>query len=269
MNIFDKSGIIYNVIIIERSIYETIIPNHENVGGGANLSSKIFGSLAFEPLNGFTLAEILITLGIIGVVAALTMPALIQNHREKVTVTRLKKVYSVLSQAYVSASSENLDIKEWGLGKEFSTDGAQAIAEKLLPYLKLNKDCGFEKGCFPAGVVYTYLNGSGWYNLDSSGSRAYRAILSDGTLIAIESFGTYGKIFVDINGFKGPNQDGRDLFAFRLKTEGVIPFGTQTDTITPFGKNESYTAWVIYNENTDYLKCPDKLGWDKAKSCKG
>lgn len=62
------------------------------MSGGANLSSKIFGSLAFEPLNGFTLAEILITLGIIGVVAALTMPALIANYQKQEILSRLKNL---------------------------------------------------------------------------------------------------------------------------------------------------------------------------------
>ena len=44
--------------------------------------------------NAFTLAEVLITLGIIGVVAAMTMPSLIASHKEKETVSKLKKVYS-------------------------------------------------------------------------------------------------------------------------------------------------------------------------------
>ncbi len=215
----------------------------------------------------FTLAEVLITLGIIGVVAALTMPSLIQNHREKVTVTRLKKVYSILSQAYMSASSENIDITEWGLGERYSQEGAEAIAENLKPYLKISKDCAFEKGCFPPDVCYRYLNETCWYIIDVS-NRAYKLILSDGTLIAIESTGTSGKVFVDINGFGGPNQDGKDIFSFRLEKNRVIPYGAQDDTIL-FGNNEGYTAWVIYNENMDYLRCPDKLGWDKASSCKG
>ena len=47
----------------------------------------------------FTLSEVLITLGIIGMVAALTMPAVIANYQKQETVSRLQKVYSVLSQA--------------------------------------------------------------------------------------------------------------------------------------------------------------------------
>ncbi|MFQ8625261.1 MAG: type II secretion system protein [Candidatus Gastranaerophilaceae bacterium] len=46
----------------------------------------------FKGLRAFTLAEVLITLGIIGVVAAMTMPVLIQNHKEKETVAKLKKL---------------------------------------------------------------------------------------------------------------------------------------------------------------------------------
>lgn len=43
-------------------------------------------------LYGFTLAEVLITLGIIGIAASMTMPSLIQNHKEKETVAKLKKL---------------------------------------------------------------------------------------------------------------------------------------------------------------------------------
>lgn len=60
----------------------------------------------------FTLAEVLITLGIIGVVAAMTLPSLITNYQEKQRVSQLKKVYSALSQAFVSALQENGTVDE-------------------------------------------------------------------------------------------------------------------------------------------------------------
>lgn len=47
----------------------------------------------------FTLAEVLITLGIIGLVAAMTMPGLIAKHRKKVVITRMMKFYTVMSEA--------------------------------------------------------------------------------------------------------------------------------------------------------------------------
>lgn len=57
--------------------------------------------------KGFTLAEVLVTLGIIGVVAALTMPTLIDNHRKVVTETRLEKFYSLMSQAVLKWEDRN------------------------------------------------------------------------------------------------------------------------------------------------------------------
>ena len=61
----------------------------------------------------FTLAEVLITLGIIGVVAAMTMPALIENHRKQVVETRLKKFYTEINQAVKMAEVHYGDKKDW------------------------------------------------------------------------------------------------------------------------------------------------------------
>lgn len=58
----------------------------------------------------FTLAEVLITLGIIGVVAAMTIPVLVQKYKEQATVTRVKKFYSVFSQAYTMAINEMVQL---------------------------------------------------------------------------------------------------------------------------------------------------------------
>ncbi|MBP3925053.1 type II secretion system protein [bacterium] len=63
--------------------------------------------------NAFTLAEVLITLGIIGIVAAMTLPALIQNHKKHVVETRLKKFYSTMNQAVARSKAENGDVQNW------------------------------------------------------------------------------------------------------------------------------------------------------------
>ena len=63
---------------------------------------------------GFTLAEVLITLVIIGVVAALTIPNLLQKYQEQATVKKVQKFYSTLSNAYSIAMKENGPASEWG-----------------------------------------------------------------------------------------------------------------------------------------------------------
>src|SRR5574344_1380256 len=57
--------------------------------------------------SAFTLAEVLITLGIIGVVAALTLPSLIENHNKKVWTTALQKQYSIWEQGFQKMKSDN------------------------------------------------------------------------------------------------------------------------------------------------------------------
>lgn len=227
----------------------------------------------------FTLAEVLITLGIIGVVAAMTMPSLIQNYQEKATVTKLKKCYSLVSQAYVSI-----------LNDEGGSDTLQAgddleMMEKFGKYLKYQKTCGRNKGCFP-NVTYKSVTGNGYSKWEDDTTDRSRAILTDGTLIMFnkramwggnEGNYLYAQIYVDINGFKGPNQLGRDFFYFYINPEKIVPAGAKAleekNEDQKFTKNciqqngYACAAWVIYNENMDYLHCKD-LSWDGKHSCK-
>lgn len=227
----------------------------------------------------FTLAEVLITLGIIGVVAAMTMPSLIQNYQEKATVTKLKKCYSLVSQAYVSI-----------LNDEGGSDTLQAgddleMMEKFGKYLKYQKTCGRNKGCFP-NVTYKSVTGNGYSKWEDDTTDRSRAILTDGTLIMFNKSAMWGgnegnylyaQIYVDINGFKGPNQLGRDFFYFYINPEKIVPAGAKAleekNEDQKFTKNciqqngYACAAWVIYNENMDYLHCKD-LSWDGKHSCK-
>ena len=104
-------------------------------GGGNRLSSYN---------KGFTLAEVLITLGIIGVVAAMTMPVLIANHKKNVTITRLQRAYNILSNVFVRAQVDYGDIQNCGLADNKGTVSEAESNKKLfdsfirkyiLPYL--------------------------------------------------------------------------------------------------------------------------------------
>ena len=88
----------------------------------------------------FTLAEVLITLGIIGVVAALTLPTLIENHNKRVVETRLQKFYSAMNQAIKMAELDYGDRDTW-FEDNTAYSGKQKIwvDKYLVPYLKVAK----------------------------------------------------------------------------------------------------------------------------------
>lgn len=238
--------------------------------------------------RGFTLAEVLITLGIIGVVAALTIPTLMQNANERANVVALKKAYSTLSNAYKLAENEDGTPENWGLSGVWSPE----MINKMKPYLKVDTDCSdASQGCWPTGVAYPYLTAS-WGAINTIDSWFYPKLkLTDGTLLAsfVESANctnsvgdslalknTCGRYLVDVNGYKKPNQVGKDLFEFWLTKYGIVPVGTGQQTSgSTFAADckdkdnaggEGCAAWVLYNDNMDYLHCND-LDWTTKTKC--
>ena len=112
--------------------------------------------------SAFTLAEVLITLGIIGIVAAMTMPALIQKNNNKVVETRLKKFYSAINQAVLMAEKDYGDKKVWyedlagadvdeeGNIIEGSSEAEVWFRKYLAPYMKITKMETLSDGSFIA-----------------------------------------------------------------------------------------------------------------------
>ncbi len=248
----------------------------------------------------FTLAKVLITLGIIGVVAAMTMPSLMANYQEKATVTRLKKAYSIISQAYLRAQEEYGSINVWGFTEdadnplnpdtgeyewnEAGTTNMGIFWSKILPYLNFPKVCASgDNNCKKYDKV-TNLHGA---DMTSTYIKMQTVTLNDGiTFIGgwINNYNcndkTYcGDIAVDINGITTPpNTTGRDIFTFWIYNKRIIPMGNTNETYRTFseycnrnssenGNGYGCSAWVIYNENMDYLHCDD-LSWDGKKKCK-
>ena len=129
----------------------------------------------------FTLAEVLITLGIIGVVAAMTIPTLMQKYYEKQTVAKLKETYSILSQALKSASQEEGLPEEWDCNKA-DKESAEKGAAILKKYIKVATDCGTTDttgSCLYNGDYYN-LNGSEHWNF-AKGTHEYKMKLLNGT----------------------------------------------------------------------------------------
>lgn len=190
--------------------------------------------------SAFTLAEVLITLGIIGIVAAMTLPALIAKHQKIVVATQLKKTYSALSQAFVMAQKDYGDIQNWDFKPQNPENGdatslkvaLELFAKQyLIPYLSVITDCGAgtkaSKQCF-----YT------WYAIDgtplgfSPSDNIYRFILNNTNLISLtydNSAGDYTMgsvlIYVDINGLQKPNTISKDIFVMNIRQSKKYYFG--------------------------------------------
>lgn len=128
----------------------------------------------FSPHSGsqrkiaFTLAEVLITLGIIGVVAAMTLPALIQNHRKGVVETALKKFYTTMNQAILQSVSENGETSYWSFPTSDSSNTVEEFYnkyfKKYLKSVKTGETNGFFTVYFADGSgVYSNYYGKDWF----------------------------------------------------------------------------------------------------------
>ena len=222
----------------------------------------------------FTLAEVLISLGIIGVVAAITIPSLIQSYKEQVTVTKVQKAYSVLNQVFKSISAEYGEPKDWP-GVEYVGNGCASCStihrDLYAQYIVgCKKFDGQIYGTVDTskkikalnGELYTYLyyfpsftNSDGIVFQFGSFRNCGGYFLSTGNLSAC-SMG--GDILIDINGYdKDPNQLGKDIFAFTTAKTGVYPAGMvgsyAAGDCNLNGRGISCSEYVLREKNLKYL----------------
>jgi len=183
--------------------------------------------------NGFSLAEVLVTLAVIGVIAALTIPNLLQQTNKEEHATAFKKFYSDISQAVALIEMNNGGTLSYALGN--NADEMMNAFENTLIYTK--KCPTGSSGCWHAGTNtwYTLDGRDGW---EDRGTRP-SAITNNGALISfllsdkscqttstgwgVENF--CGWIVVDVNGFKGPNRVGIDIFDIYFTKDNVYPRG--------------------------------------------
>ena len=225
----------------------------------------------------FTLAETLIVMGIIGVVAALTLPNLNSSTGEKEKVAKVKKIYSNLNDALDRAQAVYGPYDEW---KYYNVG-----FDRILDFLKVSKKCDTITRCEITVNDATDGNPKNFYR---------SAVLADGTTIAFGERGTntydethLNYIIIDIDGLqKGANKGGQDIFRFHIgktKKNGTVELNYEDCLIPPYKTNrgsfepDCATKWVIVNGNMDYLKigsdgkCPDGktiLDWTTNTTCK-
>jgi len=202
----------------------------------------------------FTLAEVLIVIGMIGIVANLTIPTLTQSISNSANAKSLLKIYAALGTAINLYIADNgADFQASGLF-ENGNDNTAVWNNYFKKYFIILEDCSTKSGCFP-NIKYKYLSGNDWMKLIGTGTSVSEAVLNDGTLMRIwnpgvNCVGYCLEIVVDVNGFKGPNKVGRDTFLFRILKDKIIPFPSNncyTDNI-----GTSCSSRVIQEGNINY-----------------
>ena len=209
----------------------------------------------------FTLAETLIVMGIIGVVAALTIPNLNSSTADKEKVAKLQKIYSNLNDAVGRATAVYGPMEGWRTGTNDNNETGEMVAERLTDFLKYSKIDGSDITLADGATVSCYGTSD---PSPAYPGKSYNAILD-----------------VDLDGDnKGKNLFGYDKFEFLVIEDQVYPNETETKTngvpAIKTGTEYYSTAWVIQMGNMDYLKttdgktCPNKkvLNWTTNTSCK-
>jgi len=153
----------------------------------------------------FTLAEVLLTLAIIGIVAALTIPAVVTKVTKEQYVTGLKKAWNTVKAVERAAIQEYGPMENWNRAGITNNEKFEVYYKEFFDLLKTCEDT--EKGCWADKI--TYLNGK-VNTYDYNNPDYYRFITSDGMAWAYRD----DTFEIDVNGLKNPNRVGRDIFYF-------------------------------------------------------
>ncbi len=189
----------------------------------------------FSKKAAFTLAEVLITLGIIGIVAAMTIPTLISNYKTKEASVKVKKFYSMMNQAIQLSEVENGSALYWDYtGVQYTEDG------------EIDEDKQrAEADKFYAKYLAKYLK-TVTVEHDPDTERYMRAVLADGSMFSMNNGDCFDMNY-DINGTGGPNEDGRDRFSFLLCGKH---FNDKYHSFTPNKAFGAYSATTIKDFST-------------------
>ena len=158
--------------------------------------------------NAFTLAEILITLGVIGIVAAMTLPALIQKQQKKEISVSLKKLYSAMSQAILMSQTVNGDIENWSRSGNLTDDNPDVQNNKNYEEIKHYWDKYY------APFIKTVRTEKS----TEEGLGRLKVYLPDGSSMLVWNGGCMSFLY-DANGDKKPNKSGQDIFNFHVCEE--------------------------------------------------
>lgn len=228
----------------------------------------------FYKFSAFTLAEVLITLGIIGIIAAITIPTLVSNFQDKALKTAWRREYSILTLAVKSIIDDNggdisglcttSDCFAGILANKVNTVQKCAQGNTLGNCWHLNnvakalggfQDCISRYGWIGAGLM---LADGSFINVRYTAGDICNGSLNGSPTIDC------GHLFIDVNGFKGPNIFGKDIFLLEITRNNIYAGGTPTysslenyagvagcnpaDTGSPL-EGLGCSAWFLHSDN--------------------
>ena len=210
---------------------------------------------------GFTLAEVLITLVIIGVIAAITVPSILQTTQKQEFVTGLKRANSVLRQ-----SMKLIEINNGYAPGDYSfLKNDKKFSDEFAKVANIIKRCENGRDCLGDDhlLKYYYLNGnsagdaftSAEWLVSQDGMTYFYANNWSNFGISNEDFDNYiANISVDVNGDKKPNKAGMDIFLFYvIDGKGIVPAGNyQTNDCSRNGLGGSCAAKVLKEGKISY-----------------
>ena len=220
-------------------------------------------------INAFTLAEVLLTLMIIGVIAAVTIPTLKESADKSANLSLLQKAYSVSAGAFAQLQAENGSPFYWKLpnGNRVFTDGNSTNISTLL---KQKMNVASESGFMPSDYKIKLLNGTAKdsFEIDETtvnikdNASAFQT--ADGMIWfpsntysgckytkneTSETIHLCGMLIVDINGSKKPNRMGLDVFVLDITADGVKPHSGTDDCADITGNGYTCAAKALSGDD--------------------
>ncbi len=214
---------------------------------------------------GFTLAEVLITLGIIGVVAALTLPNLVANYKKQALVSQLRKTVSILEQGFQKMRADAGGVDSLEDTEIFVTLRNSDSPEPMSNYIDGDPignsfyrydmakyfsivDCPK----YPIGYERKYRDTE---DVDTFAEERY-ILLSDGTMLSFDMIetrqGITGSVIIDVNGIKAPNVFGYDVFQFYIENDGKLSDYSTADDCADGGSYGCYNYLARNGWKMDY-----------------
>ena len=243
------------------SLYPTDESCHPELVSGSEFKSY----KKFKKLAAFTLAEVLITLAIIGVVAAMTIPTLVSNIQERQFHAKWKECYAILNNAFKLAAAENPRLSI--LNGSSNSFPSNEFIDAFFKHLYVEDTCGVSTVYDPKRCDASYKNPPwvGIYNIWSyyktlagGNLNAYdfcykAALLRNGAVIYFGGLWSGPTIVVDVNGYnQGPNVVGRDVYAINIGTSQTKYI--EETSFRPFGAEGTQT------EKSGYQGCSPDIG---------